>query len=79
LVGAEVVRALQAAGHETVEYDLKAHQDIMDVVNRRAAMRGSDAVIHSRVVFLSSANVLGVFRGEREPDYLPATSAPVGK
>ena len=47
LVGRELVKALRAAGHDILEYDIaKDGSDIRDRAKVEAAMRGCDGVVH---------------------------------
>ena len=110
LVGSQVTRELERAGHEVEAYDLASGLDVLDPESLGVAVAGCDGVIHAaallgtadepeedvlsvnvagtwnalmaaaragvpRFVNLSSADVLGVFKGERTPDYLPLDDA----
>jgi len=86
-LGDRAIRFDRAVGDELldripIDFDAVIHAaalmddepDLMDVnvvgtANVLAAARGK------RVVFLSSVDVLGVFKGERAPDYLPLDTA----
>jgi len=78
------------AKHEIVEFDTNIGLDVRNLHSLHEAMEGCDAVVHTapvaidnvlaaargkRIVNVSSVDVLGVFKGERAPDYLPLDDA----
>lgn len=67
-----VVHCAAMLGHKGQDEDEVFH---VNVTGTKNVLTEARAVGIKRIVFLSSVNVFGVFKGERQPDYLPIDDA----